>query len=110
MAKRPHWTTEDVLEEILGDVEPGEEWVEPIAEDGRGEIDREEPLMEGSDEEFSDWEDYAYTYMCTYIHLCVCVCALIYHLQQRRLQDSPEGPSCWQCMVRHVYIRVCVWV
>ena len=58
MAKRPHWTTEEVLEEILGDEEPEEEWVEPIAEDGRGEIDREEPVMEGSDEEFSDWEDF----------------------------------------------------
>ena len=58
MAKRPHWTTEEVLEEIIGDEEPEVEWVEPITEDGRGEIEREEPLMEGSDEEFSDCEDF----------------------------------------------------
>ena len=62
MAKRPHWTTEEVLEEILTDEEPREEWVDntsegPVVEDGRGELDREEPVMEGSDEKFSDSED-----------------------------------------------------
>ena len=62
MAKRPHWTTEEVLEEVLTDEEPGEEWVGntsegPVVEDGRGELDREEPVMEGSDEEFSDSKD-----------------------------------------------------
>ena len=55
MAKRAHWTTEQVLEEVmtdekqdLGDLEVGEY-------DG-GEVDRDEPVMEGSDEEFSDFE------------------------------------------------------
>ncbi len=54
MAKRPHWTTEEVLQ---GDEEPAEEDREEV-EDGRGEEDRDEPVMEGSDEEFSDWEDF----------------------------------------------------
>ena len=57
MAKRPHWTTEEVLQEILSDAE---EMVEegPAVVDGMGDMDREEPVMEGSDEEFSDWEDF----------------------------------------------------
>ncbi len=60
MAKRPHWTTEEVLHEIMSDEEPAEEWGEDSeeVEDGRGEVDRDEPVMEGSDEELSDWEDF----------------------------------------------------
>ena len=54
---------------------------------------------------------YAYTYMCTHIHImCVCVCVhlfiIIYHLQQRRLQDCSEGPSCWQCMADNKVLTV----
>ena len=59
MAKRAHWTTEEVLEEILSDEEPvvelQQDWGE--IEDGRDRLDRDEPCMEGSDEEFSDLED-----------------------------------------------------
>ena len=55
---------------------------------------------------------HVHTYTC--VCVCVCVCVhlfiIIYHLQQRRLQNSPEGPSCWQCMARLEYIRVCVCV
>ncbi len=44
----------------MDDEEPAEEWGEDMeeVEDGRGEQDRDEPVMEGSDEEFSDWEDF----------------------------------------------------
>ncbi len=61
MAKRPHWTTEEVLEDILNDEEPAEGWEEDMGEvtveDGRGEVDRDEPVMQGSDDEFSDWDE-----------------------------------------------------
>lgn len=48
MAKRQHWTTEEVLEEILS----GEEPLEMTAverediDNGTGEIDKDEPIME----------------------------------------------------------------
>ena len=50
----------------------------------------------------------AHIYMCVCVCMCLCVCVcvrvhlfiIIYHLQQRRLQDSSEGPSCWQCLAR----------
>ena len=55
MAKRVHWTTEEILEEVLSDEEPVvdlQDWVE------LGVLfERDEPCMEGSDEEFSDLED-----------------------------------------------------
>ena len=59
MAKRPHWTAEQVLQEILSDELAGEPELEdePEAENGRGKLDRDEPFMEGSDEEFSDFEE-----------------------------------------------------
>ncbi len=50
MTKRPHWTTEQVLEQILSEGEPTED--QDQAEDGRGDMDRDEPVMEGSDERF----------------------------------------------------------
>ena len=54
MAKRPHWTTEEVLQDILNDEEPAEEWEVHMAE---VTADRDEPVMQGSDEEFSDWDE-----------------------------------------------------
>ena len=58
MAKRAHWTTEQVLEEVMSDEEPVEQDLGDWELDGddRGEVDRDEPVMEGSDEEFSDFE------------------------------------------------------
>ena len=51
MAKRAHWTTEQVLEEVMSDEEPMEQalgdW--ELGEEDREEVDREEPVMEGSD-------------------------------------------------------------
>ena len=41
MTKRPHFTLEEVLEDVLSDDE---------------ELDNDEPMMEGSDDEFSDLE------------------------------------------------------
>ncbi len=54
MAKRPHWTTEEVLQDILNDEEPTEEWEEDMEE---VTADRDEPVMQGSDKEFSDWDE-----------------------------------------------------
>ncbi len=56
MTKRPHWTTEEVLQQILDNEESAEsdreDYMEdPVAED---EVDRDEPVMDGSDEDFSD--------------------------------------------------------
>ena len=54
MAKRPHWTTEEVLQDILNDEELAEEWEEDMEE---VTADRDEPVMQGSDKEFSDWDE-----------------------------------------------------
>ena len=51
MTKRPHLTVEEVLESVLSDEEDA---------DNQEELcDPEEPIMEGSDDEFSDieWDD-----------------------------------------------------
>ncbi len=46
-AKRPHWTTGEVLQQILGCEEPAENDIEdPVAE-----VDRDSQSMEGSDDE-----------------------------------------------------------
>ena len=62
MAKRPHWTTEEVLQDILNDEEPAEEWEADMAEEWEDDMeevtaDRDEPVMQGSEEEFSDWDE-----------------------------------------------------
>ena len=44
MAKRPHWTTEEVLQDILNDEEPAEEWEVDMEE---VTADRDEPVMQG---------------------------------------------------------------
>ena len=59
MAKRVHWTTQEISEEELSDEEPvvdlQEDWLE--VEEDRVLFERNEPCMEGSDEEFSDLGD-----------------------------------------------------
>ncbi len=50
MTKRPHWTTEEVLQEVLCQEEYGRE-------DTEDDIDRDEPVMEGSGDEFSEWDE-----------------------------------------------------
>ncbi len=59
MTKRPHWTTEQVLQQVLDTEDPaeseGEDYMEdPVAEADIGEVDRDEPVMDGSDDELSD--------------------------------------------------------
>ena len=56
MAKRPHWTTEEVLQDILNDEEPAEEWEDDMTEEWEEDMeedmeevtaDRDEPVMQG---------------------------------------------------------------
>ena len=52
MAKRPHWTTEEVLQDILNDEEPAEEWEVDMTEEWEEDMeevtaDRDEPVMQG---------------------------------------------------------------
>ena len=52
MAKRAHWTTEEVLDEVFSD----QESADMIAGDREEvDLDEDEPCMEGSDDSSQTW-------------------------------------------------------